>query len=86
VELQELIEGYREREKNEWFRTAWLASRIVSHIVQKKVNVSDLLPEMFPPKVWTKAEVKKELDALKKRLVRLSSKNSWRELEGRKTK
>jgi len=68
VELRERIEAHAEREKNEWFRTAWLASRIVSYLVGKKISVSDLLPEMFPAKVWTKEEIKKELDDLKKRL------------------
>jgi rRNA-processing protein FCF1 len=62
------VEAYAEREKKEWFRTAWLASQIVSYIIGKRVEISDLLPEMFPAKVWTKEEVKKELDELKKRL------------------
>jgi len=68
VELQERVEAYEERDKKEWFRTAWLAAQIVSHIVQKRVSISDLLPEMFPEKIWTKEEIKKELDDLKKRL------------------
>lgn len=34
----------------------------------KNITVSDLLPEMFPPKVWTKEEVRRELDELKERL------------------
>lgn len=72
LELRERIEAFQEtvkkKERSEWFRTAWLASRIVSYISQKPVSVSDLMPEMFPEKVWTKDEVKKELNALKKRL------------------
>lgn len=68
VELQERIDAYIERDKKEWFRTAWLASQIVSYLIGKKVEVSDLLPDMFPAKIWTKEEIKKELDELKKRL------------------
>ena len=68
MELRERVEAYEERERKEWFRTAWLASQIVSYLVGKSIEVSDLLPKMFPAKVWTKKEVKKELDALKKRL------------------
>jgi hypothetical protein len=66
VELGERIEADDAREKREWFRTAWLASQIVSYLVGKPVAISDLLPEMFPAKVWTKAEIKKELAELKK--------------------
>lgn len=68
VELRERIEAYAEREKKEWFRTAWLASQIVSYLAGKRVEISDLLPEMFPGKVWTREEIKKGLDDLKKRL------------------
>lgn len=66
--MRERIEAYEKREKTEWFRTAWLASQIVSYIVGKRVEVSDLLPEMFPPKVWTEKEIKKELAEIKKEL------------------
>lgn len=45
-----------------------MTAEIVSYLIGKRVEISDLLPEMFPPKVWTKAEVKKELADLKKRL------------------
>lgn len=68
MELQERVDGYVEREKKAWFRTAWLAAEIVSHLIGERVEVSDLLPEMFPPKVWTREEVKKELDEIKKEL------------------
>ena len=68
MELRELIEAHEEKEKQEWFRTAWLASRIITFTTGRETEISDLLPEMFPPKVWTKDEVKKELNALKKRL------------------
>jgi len=68
VELQERIEAYAEKEKKEWFRTAWLASQIVSYLAGKSIEISDLLPEMFPAKVWTKEEVKRELDEIKKEL------------------
>ena len=68
MELQERVEAYAERERKEWFRTAWLASKIVSYLAGKRIEISDLLPEMFPAKVWTKEEVKKELNDLKKRL------------------
>jgi len=66
--LTERIEGNKARERKEWFRTAWLASKIVSFLVGKEITISDLLPDMFPGKVWTKAEIKKELKDLKKRL------------------
>lgn len=66
MELRERIEAHDEKEKKEWFRTAWLASQIVSYLVGKPVMVSDLLPEMFPAKVWTRTEIKKELKELKK--------------------
>lgn len=66
--MTERIKAYDEKEKKEWFRTAWLASKIVSFLIGKVVSVSDLLPEMFPPKVWTRAEIKKELKELKKSL------------------
>jgi len=46
----------------------WAVAEIVSHLVGTRITVSDLLPEMFPPKVWTKEEIAKELKALKKRL------------------
>ena len=62
------IEAHAEKEKQEWFRTAWLASRMISYMTGKEVDISDLLPEMFPPKVWTKEEIKRALDDLKKRL------------------
>lgn len=68
MELRERIEAYVERDKKEWFRTAWLASQIVSYLTGKIIEISDLLPDMFPAKVWTREEVKKELDDLKKRL------------------
>lgn len=68
MELLERIEAYEKREKKEWFRTAWLASQIVSYISGKPIEISELLPEMFPPKVWTKAEIKQELKEIKKEL------------------
>lgn len=68
MELRERIEAHNKRERKEWFRTAWLASRMISYMTGKEVDISDLLPEMFPAKVWTKEEIKKELDDLKKRL------------------
>jgi len=34
----------------------------------KNIEISDLLPEMFPAKVWTEEEVKKELAEIKKEL------------------
>jgi len=40
----------------------------VSFISGRPIEISDLLPEMFPPKVWTKKEVKKELKEIKKEL------------------
>jgi hypothetical protein len=40
----------------------------VSYLVGKRITISDLLPELFPAKVWTKEEIKKELDELKKSL------------------
>lgn len=70
--MNERIEAYNEkekkREKREWFRTAWLASQIVSYMTGKEIEISDLLPQMFPAKVWTKEEVKKELAEIKKEL------------------
>lgn len=66
--MQERVEAYEAREKKEWFRTAWLASQIVSFMTGKEVEVSDLLPVMFPPKEWTKEEVKKELAEIKREL------------------
>lgn len=46
----------------------WAVAQIVSHIVQKRVTISDLLPDMFPEKVWTEEEIKRELDEIKKEL------------------
>lgn len=70
--MNERIEAYNEKEKKrdkrEWFRTAWLASQIVSYMTGKEIEISDLLPAMFPPKVWTKKEVKAELAKIKKEL------------------
>ncbi len=66
--MRERVEAYEEKEKKEWFRTAWLASQIISHQLGKRVEISDLLPEMFPPKVWTKEEIKRELEEIKKEL------------------
>lgn len=70
--MQERIDAYEEkekkREKKEWFRTAWLASQIVSFMTGKNIEISDLLPEMFPAKVWTEEEIKKELAEIKKEL------------------
>jgi hypothetical protein len=40
----------------------------VSYLVGKPISISDLLPEIFPAKIWTKEEIKKELDELKKSL------------------
>jgi len=40
----------------------------VSHIGGKRITISDLLPEMFPAKVWTEEDVKKELADIKKEL------------------
>jgi len=57
-----------EREKKEWYRTAWLAAQIVSCLSGKRIRISDLLPSLFPEKILTKEEVKKELEDLKKRL------------------
>jgi hypothetical protein len=68
LELQERIEAYEERERKEWFRTAWMTAEIISYLIGERVEISDLLPEMFPPKVWTKEEVKRELDEIKKEL------------------
>lgn len=68
MELQELIEGYYAREKNEWRRTAWATAQILSCLTGTVVTVSELLPEMFPSKPWTPEKVKKELAELKKRL------------------
>jgi hypothetical protein len=45
-----------------------MTAEIVSRLVGERVEVSDLLPEMFPPKVWTREEVRKELDEIKKEL------------------
>ncbi len=71
-ELADRVEAFREaaeaKDKAEWFRTAWLASRIVSYQQGREISVSDLLPEMFPGKVWTKKKVKEGLTALKKEL------------------
>jgi len=68
VELRDRIEAYAEKERKEWFRTAWMTAEIVSYLIGKRVEISDLLPEMFPAKVWTKKEVKRELDGIKKEL------------------
>ena len=68
MELRERIEAYGEKERKEWFRTAWMTAEIVSYLIGKRVEISDLLPEMFPAKVWTKKEIKKELDGIKKEL------------------
>lgn len=68
MELQERAEAYNERERKEWFRTGWQTAEIISHIIGKRVLISDLLPEMFPPKVWTEEEVKKELAEIKREL------------------
>lgn len=43
-----------------------MTATIVSYMTGTKIEISDLLPEMFPPKIWTKAEVKKELRQIKK--------------------
>jgi len=45
-----------------------MTAEIVSYLIGKRVEISDLLPEMFPAKVWTKEEVRKELDEIKKEL------------------
>ena len=55
----------------------WAVAEIVSHLVGKRITISDLLPEMFPPKIWTKEEIKKELDDLKHEL-----RNIFLEVEG----
>ena len=68
MELRDRIEAYAEKERKEWFRTAWMTAEIVSYLIGKRVEISDLLPEMFPAKVWTKKEVKRELDGIKKEL------------------
>lgn len=68
MELRERIEAYQEKERKEWFRTAWMTAEIVSYLIGKRVEISDLLPEMFPAKVWTKKEIKRELDGIKKEL------------------
>ena len=68
MELQERVEAYEAREKKEWFRIGWAVAEIVSYIAGKRITISDLLPEMFPPKVWTEEEVKKELEEIKKEL------------------
>lgn len=66
--MKERIEANTEKERKEWFRTAWLAAEIVSYLSGKRITISDLLPEMFPGKEWTKKEIKEELKDLKKRL------------------
>lgn len=66
--MTERLNAYAEKEKKEWFRTAWLASQIVSYMRGQEISVSDLLPEMFPAKVWTEEEIKKELKELKESL------------------
>lgn len=45
-----------------------MTAEIVSYLIGKRVEISDLLPEMFPAKVWTKKEVRRELDGIKKEL------------------
>jgi hypothetical protein len=45
-----------------------MTAEIVSYLIGTRVEISDLLPEMFPPKVWTKEEVRKELEEIKKEL------------------
>jgi len=45
-----------------------MTAEIVTYLCGQRVEISDLLPEMFPPKVWTKEEVKKELKEIKKEL------------------
>jgi len=70
--LTEKIEAYeekeRKRDRKEWFRTGWMTAEIVSYLIGKRVEISDLLPEMFPAKIWTKEEIKRELDEIKKEL------------------
>ena len=68
MELLERHAAYEEREKKEWLRIGWLASKIVSYLVGKNVTISDLLPEIFPEKILTREEIKKELKELRKRL------------------
>ena len=45
-----------------------MTAEIISYLIGKRVEISDLLPEMFPPKIWTKEEIRKELDEIKKEL------------------
>lgn len=68
MELRERIEASDAKEKKVWFMIGWAVSQIVSYLVGKPIAISDLLPEMFPAKVWTKAEIKKELIELKRML------------------
>lgn len=68
MELLERIRAYEQKERKEWFRTAWMTAEIVSRLAGERITISDLLPEMFPAKVWTKKEVKKELAEIKKEL------------------
>lgn len=72
MELRERVEAYVEKEekkeKRQWFMIGWAVAEIVSHLIGKRVEISDLLPEMFPAKVWTEEEIKKELKEIKKEL------------------
>ena len=64
----ERIEAYEAKEKKLWFMIGWAVAEIVSYIAGKRITISDLLPEIFPAKVWTKKEIKRELDEIKKEL------------------
>lgn len=66
--MRERIEAHEAREKKTWFMIGWAVAEIVSYIAGKRITISDLLPEMFPPKVWTEEEIKRELKEIKKEL------------------
>lgn len=68
AELREQVEAYKEREKKEWQRIAWLGAVFASYISGKRVKPSSLLPEAFSEKIMTKEDKEKELEALRKRL------------------
>jgi len=60
------VEIFNERERREWQRTAWLAAAILNAWSSKRIRPKDLLPDVFPTRIMTKEEKKRELEEIKK--------------------
>lgn len=67
-EFEELLEGYRYRERREWEKTAQLAAWIMSPHMKRRISGQDLLKKDGQQKKTTPEETKEVMDDLISRL------------------